>query len=1230
MANPYKGLTVEVDGNVTDFSRALRQAKNEAKGTTSELRELKKALKFDPQNVELLEKAQKNYQTQIKATEKQLEILKKKEEEVQKSGAEISDEAWLKLQNEIQTTTKKLERLKQESTDLKFASSIEEGRKQVQAAEKDLTRLNQSLKLDPSNVELLTSKQEALERAIEGSTKQAEALRKKQQEIGKENMSTAEWVNLQSEISDCEAKAKDFEQELKDLSRTSDKVTGELDSGMKNVGDKIQNAGSKIAGVGDAYTRSVSVPIVAAAAASVKAATDIDSALTDVRKTVDGTEEEYQELKQAAIDYSKVNAVDAAEILSLQALGAQLGFAKDELKDFAEVASGLDIATNMDAETAATEMAHFANIVGMSHDEIGNYASAIVELGNNTATTEADISAMAQRIAGAGKSIGLSNAEILGMSAALSSLGIEAEAGGTAISTLMSNVDMSVAKGTAGVQKYAEQVGMSTADFIRALNEDASQFEAFAQANGTTAENLKKEIMESVGSLETWASAAGMSADEFAAKWQEKPVEAFQALLKGIQTSTDEGGNLSLLLDNLGITSIRQLDSMKRLVNSGDLLVDTVELANKGWKENTALGEEVANRNESLASKFEILKNRVTAVADDIGGPLADALLDAIDAAEPLFKAIESGAKAFSAMSKEEQLAIIKNVGMVAALGPVLSVVGRLTSGVGGAVKAFGDFGDFLGGFGKEAKVANAAIQGTEKAMGAATTAASGLKGGLIGLGAAVAAIGLAVAIKAWQDYQHELELTRKGEMSLEEARSIATGSLGDYATAAGETTQKIRDMREEQAKNVDDLINSMKSLNTDNSAVQAYLDTILELQGKTGLTREEQDKLNTAVERYNELTGDNLEILDKENGKLSESTDALLRNRDAWIKNRSVKVFEEKYDQAMHQKIEAEETLEQASKNRAAAEAEAARLREEQAKADSRLWDSYDQQIRIAEARAEEERKNEREAILLRDQAIKKMGEYEQAITDQNKAYDEQISTLDRTKGAIYSYGEETAKTLADTGISVDDLTGKLVNSGLKAEWMEGVSDKAFTEMWLSCNGNVDLMVHKLQTYNELPIHAKTAVINGDVDDVKRKVDELQRMKLKPITQKFVAELDTGQMRTFGNTNIQWRQQAAGGLFKNADILNSIPKHADGFIGDRPMLTSAGWAFEAGAEALIPLDNKQKVAPFAKAVASFMPSGGDTYLVIDGAVVNSNPQIKAAFLDLFEDIYRMGGMNRG
>lgn len=1233
MANPYKGLTVEIDGNATDFSRALRNARKEAEGTSKTLQTLQRALKVDPSNAKLLALQQEAYQKKLKSTRDQLDLLKKKEEEVKAAGGKdtIGETAWAQLQSDIARATKNVEQYEKTLRDLKYAQPVAEARQEIKLATEEVGRLNKALKLDPTNTDLLAQKQEALQKAIQASTKEVETFKTKQQDLYLSGVSqtSEEWITVQTQIKDAELKAQGFEQELKDITTTAQGMGGEVGSKIQKVGDKIQEVGGKISGFGDKYTKAVSVPIVGAAAASIKAATDIDTSLTDVRKTVDATEEEYQALKEAAIDYSKTNAVDASTILSLQALGAQLGFSKDELKKFAEVASGLDIATNMDAETAATEMAHFANIVGMSHDEIDKYASTIVALGNNTATTEADISALAQRLAGAGKSIGMSTPEILGMSAALSSLGIEAEAGGSALSTIMSNVDMTVAKGTAGVQQYADAVGMTTDEFIRALNEDEGRFEEFAKNNGTTVKQLKSEVLDGVDTLSVWAEAAGMSSEEFAAKWREKPVEAFQDLLKGIQTSTDEGGNLSLILDNLGITAIRQSDSMRRLVNSGNLLVDTVNIANEGWEKNVALTNEVENRNKSLASKFEILKNRVTAVADDVGEELADALLEALDAAEPLFKQIEDGAQAFSEMDDETQRMIIEAVGAVAALGPLLSIAGRITSTAGGAVKALGSIGSVLGSFGKTGKAATTAIEGTSKAMGAATTMASGLKGGLIGLGVAAAAVAAALIIKAWQDYQHELELTAKGAKSLSDMETEAEGKLNAYGSTLQETTRKTNELREAQAKSNDEFVNSLSSFGTDNRMVQTYLDTMIELSGRTGLTREEQEKLTLAVKGYNDLTGGNIEIIDKENGKLSESTDALIANRDAWIKNQKVKIYEDKYTEALRESIEAEEELEKATQHRVDAQKRVDQLTAEMAKYPE-LYESYSFQIDMANRELEEAKRDEENLIAVRDNAKSQMGDIEKKISDVNTEYDKQTSALNNTKAALGQYSEQAIKRLEATGISVDDLAGKLVNQGVTADDLAKISEDDFYAIYMACQGNLDEMKRRIDEYNQKKLEEKLVEFKTlGYDEALNAIRSLNDMDIREkellIRARMKNELGYDFVGPVIATN------AAGGIFRTKNILDSIPKHADGGIVNRPTLTKVGWVGESGAEAILPLTNGRYVAPLAKTIAKYMPeSKGDTYLVIDGATVNADAQIKQAFLDLFTEIARKGDMNRG
>src|SRR3546814_585183 len=121
--------------------------------------------------------------------------------------------------------------------------------------------------------------------------------------------------------------------------------------------------------------------------------------------------------------------------------------------------------TNLSANDAATSLARFMNIMGTSQDQVSNLGSAIVGLGNNYATTESEILEMSLRLAGAGKQIGLTEGDVLGLATALSSVGIEAEAGGSAMSKVMIDIAASVDEGGARVEMFAKVAGMSADDF---------------------------------------------------------------------------------------------------------------------------------------------------------------------------------------------------------------------------------------------------------------------------------------------------------------------------------------------------------------------------------------------------------------------------------------------------------------------------------------------------------------------------------------------------------------------------------------------------------------------------------------------------------------------------------------------------------------------------------------------------------------------------------------------
>lgn len=661
-----------------------------------------------------------------------------------------------------------------------------------------------------------------------------------------------------------------------------------LGSGLAELGGGLHNMGYQMEQVGRKATAGMTLPILAAAAAVGAAAIDMDTSLTGVKKTVEGTEEQYQALKDAAVEFSGTNAVSASQIMDIQSLGAQLGFAIDELDEFGAVVSGLDIATNMDAEQAGTEMAQFANITKMAHSEVSNYGSAIVGLGNNMATTEADISHMAMRLAAAGTQVGMSQADILGLAAALSSMGIEAEAGGTAISTIISQIDKDIATGSE--------------------------------------------------SVETWAAAAGMSAQAFADAWKNDPVQALTVLLSSMERATAEGGNMSVMLEELGIDSIRQTDIMKRLAGNSDLVAKAVALSNEEWERNMALQDEVDNRNSSMAAKLQILQNRVVAIAEKFGTPLVNALLDVVDAAEPLIEAASDIAQAFADMDEEDQRMILGLVGAAAAFGPVMTVAGKLTQGIGNLVVGVGKGAQTLGLLQSElgtVKEAFALVRGgagtAAEGLGMVASSTSVVSGALgvlktamlgIGIGAAIAAIGAVVlAIKDVIDHERKVIDATHG---LETAMGAAADAYGSYATGVGTAAESLGDINsrteeviESQGRLAQSMAEQWADYGSNAALVDAYAREIQELTQKYDeqgmrlqLTAEEQQRLKLAVEGFNEATGASVQITDALNGVLDTSTDAIYASTEAFKEQARAQAAIEMYKDLYRQQLEDEMAL--------------------------------------------------------------------------------------------------------------------------------------------------------------------------------------------------------------------------------------------------------------------------------------------------------------------------------
>lgn len=103
-----KGITISFAGDTTKLDKALRQIKNSTKDIDSELKQVNKALKFNPTSVELWRQKQDLLKQKIKETENNLKELKSIQAQMDASGVDKNSEAYRRVQREIVEAESKL------------------------------------------------------------------------------------------------------------------------------------------------------------------------------------------------------------------------------------------------------------------------------------------------------------------------------------------------------------------------------------------------------------------------------------------------------------------------------------------------------------------------------------------------------------------------------------------------------------------------------------------------------------------------------------------------------------------------------------------------------------------------------------------------------------------------------------------------------------------------------------------------------------------------------------------------------------------------------------------------------------------------------------------------------------------------------------------------------------------------------------------------------------------
>ena len=541
----------------------------------------------------------------------------------------------------------------------------------TQSALKDVDAL---LKMDPGNVELIAQKQTYLKDAIE-ATKEKLEQEKQALEQMKNNNATGEVTEqqraLEREIAETEKSLESLEGEMQTFGSIGKQQVDAVAQSMAQMGEKVQTAGKKVTAVGDTMTAAVSAPIAAAGAGALKAAMGYEDALAKLSTIADTTEVPMEELSNQILELSKTSGISAETIAGNVYDAISAGQKTADAVNFVSNATQLARAGFTSTDAALDILTTSLNAYGLAAEDVSRVSDVLINTQNLGKTT------VDQLASSMGKVIPT------------------AKANGVEIETLAGAYAVMTANGIATAE--------TTTYFNSMLNElgknGSSAANAFAEATSEIKEGglTMSEAMEMGWSLSDVLNAL------------DKQAASQGTTISNMFGSAEAGKAAAVLLDNS-----EKLDAAI-----------------------TAMGDSAGATEAAYAklntTSFEVDKtiNELKIALIEIGNVLKSELAPVF---EKVVKKIKDLTSAFSNMSAAEKEQVVKIAGIVAAIGPLLAVGGRLITGIGTVMTMAPQIGTALSALTGPVGIVIAAVAALAAAFAALWTSDDGFREGVTGI----------------------------------------------------------------------------------------------------------------------------------------------------------------------------------------------------------------------------------------------------------------------------------------------------------------------------------------------------------------------------------------------------------------------------------------------------------------------------------------------------------------
>ena len=478
-----------------------------------------------------------------------------------------------------QQAQSRLNELKKEVDDLKkkqkeaLAENTAEGKKRAQQLQKEIDLKNKLYRQEEKHVKGLNAAMQNLsEKTYKDLQQEVRALNKLMRD-GTVEKNSDEWKALAERVKQCKREMKEYEQAVTDMPKKLslwERATNFLN---KNWGALTQIIGA-VTGL------SMTIRKVTADYAQM------EQEMANVRKYTGQSMEEVEKMNE---DFKKMNTRTAREELNqLAGAAGRLGITStDAVEEFVDAADKIGVALGDDLGDGAVDQIGKLAMAFGEDDRLGlrgamlATGSAINELAQNSSAQAGYLVDFTARVAGFGKQLGLTQADIMGFGAVMDENLLRDEMASTAFGNMLTKMQTDTAK-------FARIAGKDVKEFTDLIKNDANQ------AILTLADNLRKQDP--------------------------------QTMMK--------------MLDDMGLDGARAVGVLSTLADKIDDVRDRQRIANDAYADGTSVIKEFEIQNNTVQAGIDKAKKQFLDLSIELGEKLLPVVKYTISSTSLLIKGL--------------------------------------------------------------------------------------------------------------------------------------------------------------------------------------------------------------------------------------------------------------------------------------------------------------------------------------------------------------------------------------------------------------------------------------------------------------------------------------------------------------------------------------------------------------------------------------------------------------